>query len=159
MIGWRNASKVLVAKNAIMLNCVKACKVVTNITATACSMCQKLTLQVEIWAPLRKRFPATSIPSCLRASFHSFIIMLWTNNLRRDLFCFNKNFYSLRYQLQQGSFCMCLVLGMLWCIIDSLCAYPWIAENINPLLVYVFNDTKIMRRVKHKCGIHSPCIN
>jgi len=53
---------------------------------------------------------------------------------------------------------MRLVLGMLWCIIDSLCAYPWITENINPLLVDVFSDTKIMRRVKHNCGNHSPCI-
>jgi len=28
----------------------------------------------------------------------------------------------------------------------SICVYPCIAENINPVLVYVFSDTKIMRR-------------
>jgi len=28
----------------------------------------------------------------------------------------------------------------------SICVFPCVAENINPVLVYVFSDTKIMRR-------------
>jgi len=41
----------------------------------------------------------------------------------------------------------------------SIYAYAYIAENINPLLVYIYSGTKIMQRAKHKRGIHSPCIN
>jgi len=36
---------------------------------------------------------------------------------------------------------------------------PIDCRKINQLSVYVFSDIKIMRRVKRKRGIHSPCTN
>jgi len=70
-------SKILVAKNGIILNCVNACVVCTNITAISSLMRHKLTFTGVNLGPLRNVFAPTGVSSCLRACFSYFIFKFW----------------------------------------------------------------------------------
>jgi len=105
---------------------------------------------------LRKLIPPLSVQRWLRACFRYLIIKVWTARYQELLFL-PKNFILCDTKFSDEHF---VYVSLQACYGGlSIYAYAYIAENINPLLVYIYSGTKIMQRAKHKRGIHSPCIN
>ena len=116
----------------------------------------QISLQKHVWCvknllsrcnfgPLRKLFAPTSVPSWLRACSRYVIIKLWIEEGGRNFVLFLTKNVILCYTYFSEYHCVYVSFWACYCGL-SICAYPCIAENINPRLVYIFSDTKIIRR-------------
>jgi len=144
-------------------------KVRSSWTVWMYSRFSQIPLQHHVWCvkntyftgvnlcPLRKIFASTLLPSWLRSCFRYFIMKLWTERgVKSFILILTKNCVFYDNFSVRNTFCTYRFKHFM---VYRRYVHIHALQKTNPLSVCVFSDTKSMRRVKCKCGIHSPCIN